>query len=244
VSAPIEEARAELAASAAGFAPAGLGARAAGFALDAAVAVLILQLFAPAAYQASLGRVQLLNAPFGAERCEPASASASTAARAAGPRLCRRTLFGRPFASAAMEGALGGATIPAGPVDLYGRPVAPIDLGWLAAPVFATLRLLLEAVGWRSPGRAAFGARLMAERGGLSSGMLVRRYGALIGPFLLICWAAAATIRFAPQIEATAVATAALGVAFVYGGACLAVLRARAPFHDRAAGTRVVTTRS
>lgn len=241
MSAPIQEARADLAA--AGLSPAGFGARAAGLLLDAAVAVLILQLFAPAAYQASAGRVQFLNALFGAERCEPASAGASTAARAAGPRLCRRTLFRRPFASAAMEGALGGATIAAGPVDLYGRPVAPIDLGWLAAPVFATLRVLLEAVGWRSPGRAAFATRLTAQRGDLTTEMLVRRYGAMIGPFLLISWAAAATIRFAPQIEASVVAAAATAMAVVYGGACLAVLRARAPFHDRAAGTRVTTTR-
>ncbi|QLP96246.1 MAG: RDD family protein [Rhodoblastus sp.] len=148
---------------------------------------------------ASGGRA-LLNAPYGAWRCETIAASGSETARAVGPKICRRSLLGHVFASVATAGAGGGQERRwEGPVDAAGRPVAPFDLGWALAPVFALVRLWFEAFGMRTPGRAAFGQRLIAQAGGAPDARaLLRRYAALIGPFLLIAAIAATTIRVAP----------------------------------------------
>lgn len=221
--------------------PARLAPRLGALTLDLLMAVLLLQLMAPPAYVASGGRVQLINAPYGAWRCEALSASASDMSRSVGPRLCRRALFGQPFASAASGGAAVSERGWDGSVDAYGRAVAPLDLGWLLAPLFAAVRMWFEAFGMRSPGRAAFRQRLLTQEGGAPrAGALARRYAALIGPFLLTAWCAAAAIRFAPSLAGEATGLAALALAVVYGGAALAVLRGRAPFHDRAAGAHVV----
>lgn len=223
--------------------PAGFAARLGALLADLLLAALLLQLIAPPAYVASGGRAQLLNAPFGAWRCEALSGAAAPMQRAMGPQACRRTLFGHPFASAVTEGA-GAQKRAAGPVDAAGQPVAPLDLGWLSAPLFVAVRLWFEAFAMRSPGRAMFAQRLVAENdGAVGAGMALRRYAALIGPFVIASWLAAATIRFAPPLEAAASGAAALAMLLVYGAASLAVLRGRAPFHDRAGGTRVVSTR-
>lgn len=228
--------------SAAATAPARFAPRLGALSLDLLLAVVALQLIAPPAYQASGGRAQLLNAPFGVWRCETQGAAASEMARAVGPRICVRSLLGHPFASAASGGAGAGAERRwEGPIDAQGRPVAPLDLGWLLAPLFALVRLWFEAFGTRSPGRALFQQRLIgADAGAVGAGALSRRYAALIGPFLLAAWCAGAAIRVAPSLAAGATGLATLALALVYGGAALAVLRGRAPFHDRAAGTRVV----
>ena len=224
--------------------PAAFSARLGALLADLMLAALLLQLIAPPAYVASGGRAQLLNAPFGTWRCEALSGDAAPMQRALGPQICRRTLFGHPFASAATEGA-GAQKRAAGPIDAAGRPVAPLHLGWLLAPLFVAARLWFEAFGMRSPGRALFAQRLVAETGGSAgAGMLLRRYAALIGPFLLASWLAAAAIRFAPRLEAAASGAAALAMLLVYGAASLVVLRGRAPFHDRAGGARVVSTRA
>lgn len=219
-----------------------LAPRLGAFLFDLLLAVALLQLIAPPAYMASGGRVQLLNAPYGAWRCEALSPSGSEMARAVGPKACQRSLFGHVFASATTAGAAGGPDRRwEGPVDAAGRPIAPLDLGWLLAPLFAAVRLWFEAFGMRSPGRALFRQRLIAQAGrGPSAEALLRRYGALIGPFLLIAWGAAAAIRFAPGLAGGATGAAALALLAIYGAAALAVLRRRRPFHDRAAATAVV----
>lgn len=222
-------------------AQAGLARRLGAFLLDAALAAALLQLMAPPIYAASGGRAQLLNAPYGAWRCVALSPPVAGMARSIGPEACQRTLFGHPFASAVTAGAGGGERRASGPVDASGRPVAPLDLGWLLAPLFVAARLWFEAFGMRTPGRALFRQRLVARDGGAAGGeALLRRYGALIGPFLIAAWLAAAAIRFAPGLAGAATGLAALAVAIIYGAACAAILRGRAPFHDRAAATRVV----
>ena len=50
------------------------------------------------------------------------------------------------------------------------------------------------------------------------------------------------TIRVAPTLAGAATGLAALAIVGVYGAACLAILRGRAPFHDWWAGTRVIAT--
>lgn len=221
--------------------PAGLTRRLGAFALDMAAAVVLLQLIAPPIYMASGGRAQLLNAPYGGWRCSALNAAAPELTRAVGPRLCEKTLFGYPFASSVTQGAAGAERRQAGPVDAFGRPVAPLDLGWLLAPLFVAVRLWFEAFGMRTPGRVLFRQGLFAADGGaVSVEALARRYGALIGPFLVVAMLAGAAIRLAPAIAGVATGLAAMAIFLFYGAVCVSILRGRAPFHDRLAGTRVV----
>jgi hypothetical protein len=242
VSAPLAAARAGLTAPA--LAP--LSRRTGALLLDLAIAVVALQLIAPPVYVASGGRAQLLNAPLGAWRCETISPASSETTRAVGPRACRRSLFGFPFASALRGGAAGAAAQASGEIDAAGRPVAAIDLGWLLAPLFVLVRLWFEAFGMRTPGRALFSQRLVGrapgrgDHAGPAVATLAVRYGAMIAPFLAAAGLAGAASAASPAAAGTATGLAALVVFVVYGGAALAILRGRRPFHDRAAGTQVI----
>lgn len=246
MSAPLAAARAELSAPA--LAP--LSRRAGALLLDLAVAVVALQLIAPPVYVATGGRAQLLNAPLGAWRCETISASSSETARAIGPRACRRTLLGFPFASAMNGGAGGGAGGEArrmsGEIDAVGRPVSAIDLGWLLAPLFVAVRLWFEAFGMRTPGRALFRQRLADASGAPAASLtaMLRRYGALIAPFLIAFGGAGALAQMAPGLAGAASGLAGLAVFVIYGGAALATARGRRPYHDRFGPTAVVEARA